>query len=111
MEKLRIYQKALELVKSVYQLIQDNQSLRNDYSLSDQLKRAAVSVLANIAEGYRRSGKQFCNYLEISSGSTNEMQALLDVVHVVYQIESSYLKNEYLVVGKQIIAFSKTLKN
>ena len=110
MEKLRVYQKALELVKAVYKLIHENPQLLKDFSLSDQLKRAAVSVVANISEGYRRSGRQFKNYLEISSGSTNEMQALLDVINAVYQIDTSYLKNEYVILGKQIIAFRKTIR-
>ncbi len=109
MEKLRIYKKSLELVKKVYQLINAYPQLKKDFSLCDQLKRASVSVVANIAEGYRRSGKQFRNYLEISSGSTNEVFALLEVVTAVYDIDTLTLKDEYQILGKQIISLSKTI--
>lgn len=109
MDKLRIYQTALDLVKEVYLLILNNPQLGKDYSLTDQFKRASVSVVANIAEGYRRSKKQFQNYLQISSGSTNELVALLDVVTVVYKIDTTNLKESYKILGKQIISFSKTL--
>lgn len=109
MEKLRIYQKALELILKIYKLIRDNPSLAKDFSLNDQLKRAAVSILANIAEGYYRSKKQFQNYLKISSGSSNEIVALLQVIALVYSIETMDLQDEYKLLGKQINAFSKTL--
>lgn len=109
MERLRIYQKALELVSKIYQLTKDNQQLAKDYSLTDQLRRAAISIVANIAEGYLRSRKQFQNYLHIASGSANEVIALLQVVNLVYQINTLDLQNELRLLAKQIISFSKTI--
>ena len=109
MEKLRIYQKALELIGKIYKLIRNNPQLTRDFSLNDQLKRAAVSILANIAEGYCRSTKQFQNYLQISSGSANETVSILQVIMLVYSIETSTLQEEFRVLGKQINSFSKTL--
>jgi four helix bundle protein len=109
METLIIYKKALELVKKIYILINNNPKLRTDFSLNDQLKRAAVSVATNIAEGYCRSKKSFNNYLQISSGSTNEMVTLLKIVNLVYEVNTADLQEEYRYLGKQIISFSKTL--
>lgn len=109
LDDLIIYKKAIYLVKLVYQLINTNLKLKNDFSLSDQLKRASVSVAANIAEGYFRSRKQTKNYLEISSGSTNEMVTLLIIVYEVYNIETQNLQNEYTILGKQINSFSKSI--
>lgn len=109
MEKLRIYQKALELVAKIYQLIRNNPQLAKDYSLNDQLKRAAISIVTNIAEGYCRSKKQFRNYLQIASGSSNETVALLQIITLSYQIETFILQEEFKFLGKQINSFSKNL--
>ncbi len=109
LEDLIVYKKAIELVEKTYRLITSNQKLRNDFSLIDQLKRASISVAGNIAEGYFRSEKQTKNYLEIASGSTNEMVTLLKIVALVYNIDTKNLENEYKILGKQINSFSKTI--
>lgn len=103
---LRIYQKALELVKEIYNLIERNPRLSKDYSLCDQIKRASVSVPANISEGFFRSKKQTKNYLEISSGSSNEVVTILKIIFLVYKIDTGKLQEEYTVLGKQINSFS-----
>lgn len=103
---LKIYQKSLYLIKDIYKLIESNYQLKKDYSLSDQIKRAAVSIAANISEGYFRSKKQTKNYLEISSGSTNEVVTLLKIINLIYNIETIKLQEEYIYLGKQINAFS-----
>lgn len=106
---LKIYNKSLELVVVVYDLINKNKNFKMDFSLCDQLKRAAVSVSANISEGYFRSKKQTQNYLEIASGSTNEMVTLLAIVNLVYKINTDKLQEEYIILGKQINSFSSSL--
>ena len=107
-ENLRIYKKALELVKKIYNLIKNNPSLGKDYSICDQVKRAGVSVVANIAEGYFRSKKQSQNYLEIASGSSNEVVSILRIIDLVYAINTTSLQDEYTILGKQINSFSKS---
>lgn len=112
MENLIIYKKALLLVKNTYVLINSNEILKKDYSLCDQLKRAAASVVLNISEGYGRGTKNYTNYLKIASGSANEVIAVLDIVTMVYNIEVVDLRNEYKYLAKQITAFSKSfIKN
>lgn len=108
LDDLIIYSKALNLVKRIYQLINNNQILKRDYSLCDQIKRASVSVVANISEGYFRSRKQTKNYLEIASGSSNETVTLLKIIFLIYQIDTKELQNEYIILGKQINSFSKS---
>jgi len=103
---LRIYQKSLNLVKEVYILIKSNYQLSKDYSLCDQVKRASVSVPANISEGFFRSKKQTKNYLEIASGSSNEVVTHLKVINLVFEINTDELQEEYIVLSKQINAFS-----
>jgi len=107
-KNLRIYLKAIELVGRIYNLIKENQNLSKDFSLCDQLKRASVSVVTNISEGYARSKKQFKNYLEIAKGSDNEVITLLDIIKLVYKINTDELQNEYNILAKQITAFSNS---
>jgi len=107
-KNLRIYLKALELVGKIYKLVKENQTLYRDFSLCDQLKRASVSVPANISEGYARSNKQFKNYLEIAKGSDNEVITLLDIVKLVYNIDTNSLQNEYDILARQITSFSNS---
>lgn len=111
MEKLIIYQKALDLVVEVYALTNLSQTYTRDFSLQDQIKRAAISVLANIADGYSRSLKVNKNYLKIASGSANEVVALLQIIQRIYQIDTLSLQDEYRHLGRQINAFSNKLKS
>ena len=108
MEKLRIYHESLALVSRFYLLILNYYVLQRDYSLSDQIRRASVSIVANIAEGYMRTGKQFKNYLKISSGSSNEVVALLQIISVVYKINTVELQESFKLLGRKINAFSKS---
>lgn len=107
MENLRIYKDSLDLIKQIY-ILTNNSVLKKDFSLCDQIRRAAVSVLSNIAEGYMRSGKQYKSYLKISSGSTNEIVAQLQVINTVYGINTGDLQEKFRILGRKIIAFSKT---
>lgn len=77
---LEIYQEALDQIEEIYTLV-GGLPAREDKGLSDQMRRAAVSVAANIAEGYskKRSVKEFQAYLQTAIGSCNEVGALLDV--------------------------------
>lgn len=111
MEKLRVYQKALQLAAEVYFFIRNNPVIAKDYSLADQLKRAAVSIVANIAEGYCRSKKQYQNYLQIASGSSNEVIALLQIIALIYKVDTTLLQAEFRSLGKQINAFSHNLQS
>jgi len=108
-DDLEIYKKSLLFVTEIYVLIRRNKALERDFSLCDQIKRAAVSVAANISEGYFRSIKQTKNYLEIASGSTNEVITLLIIMKNVHEIDTNILQSQYKILGKQINAFSNTI--
>jgi len=110
MIKLKIYDLGLKLVKDIYKLIKNNKIVSKDYSLSDQLKRAAVSVPCNISEGAYTTKKQFVNYLRIAAGSSNEVVALLKIVELVYSIKTDVLQSKYTALGKQINSLIKRIK-
>ncbi len=89
-EDLRVWHEAISLAKSIYLITRENDSLSKDFSLVDQLRRASVSVSANIAEGFeRRSQKEYRRFLSIAKGSVGEVRSLLRVAYEVDYIDSS----------------------
>lgn len=76
---LLAYQKGKELILLIYKLLKLFPKTEQ-YALCDQLRRAAVSVTSNIAEGMtRQSEKEKCHFLEISYGSLMEVSSQMDV--------------------------------
>lgn len=78
-EDLVVWQRAVALVPEIYRLIASFPRVES-YALSDQLRRAAVSISANIAEGQaRRHRKEFLQHLSVAKGSLAEIHTLLVV--------------------------------
>ncbi|MFN6963524.1 MAG: four helix bundle protein [Pyrinomonadaceae bacterium] len=78
-EDIQAWQKAYEVTLQVYR-ITDNGSFARDFGLKDQIRRAAVSVMANIAEGHgRKSNIEFANFLNMARGSAHEVQSHLHI--------------------------------
>lgn len=96
--ELRVWQDGIALVKAVYQL---SSRLPNEerFGLISQMRRASVSVPANIAEGAARSSKkEFAHFLIIARGSLSELDTLL-----ILCIELAYLsKPEAETAQKQV---------
>jgi four helix bundle protein len=104
-EDLKVWQAARELVRSVYQLT-SNQRFHKDAALRDQLRRAAVSSMANIAEGFERSSKrEFGRFLYMARGSAGEVRSHLYVARDLDYIASS----EFDELNSQAIRLSKGL--
>lgn len=73
-EDIISWQKAKKLTLSIYKLF----TPCKDYGFKDQIQRASVSVMNNIAEGYERSAdKQFSHFLYIAKGSAAEVRSML----------------------------------
>ncbi len=78
-EDLEAWKIARELTKEVYRTSKNDLFIR-DYGLPDQICRASVSVMSNIAEGFERDGnKEFVNFLSIAKGSSGEVRSQLYV--------------------------------
>jgi len=78
-KNLLVWQKSVALIKEIYALA-DKLPKSEEYNLKQQLKRAVVSVALNTAEGKnRRTAKDFINFLNISSGSLAETEAILTI--------------------------------
>ena len=78
-EDIDAWKKARELAQAVYEVTSVGEFAR-DFGLRDQIRRAAVSVMSNIAEGFERSGdKEFRQFLSLAKGSAGEVKAQLYV--------------------------------
>ena len=88
-EDLDAWKLGRTLTNRVYAITKDAPAAR-DYGFTDQLRRAAVSVMRNVAEGFDRgSNKDFAKFLFIARGSVAEVRSLLYVA-----LDQSYITNE-----------------
>ncbi len=102
LEDIEIYKTALIYAQEVYHLTKNN-NLIKEYSLIDQIKRATLSIAANIAEGYgRNTKKDFCHFLSVALGSVNELITYLDFINLEFKIDTQQLKENYLILTKRI---------
>lgn len=108
-----VWQKAMEMVENIYAL---TQSLPKDelFALTNQIRRAAISVPSNIAAGYgRQSKKEYQQFLSIANGSVCEIETqLLLCVRIGYLTEENTKGTFQLLseIGKMIIAIKQKLK-
>jgi len=94
-EDIIAWQEARKLVASIYRLTSSG-ALWKDYGLRDQLQRAAVSAMANIAEGFDCESKaEFARFLGIARRSAVEVQSLLYAALDVGYINEQVFKTEY----------------
>jgi four helix bundle protein len=78
-EDLEIWKEARRLTQAVYRLTRDSR-FSKDFSLRDQIQRAAISVMSNISEGFERGGNQeFVQFLYVAKGSCGEVRSQLYV--------------------------------
>ncbi|HWW00264.1 MAG TPA: four helix bundle protein [Candidatus Acidoferrum sp.] len=85
-EDIIAWQRARTLTKEIYASTKAGQFAR-DYGLKDQIQRASVSTMANIAEGYERDGdKEFLQFLSNSKGSCGEVRS-----HLYVALDQGYL--------------------
>jgi four helix bundle protein len=78
-EDIEAWQKARQLADRIYAVTSDG-AFEKDYGLKDQIRRASVSVMSNIAEGFGRGGnREFTQFLSMAKGSAAEVQEQLYV--------------------------------
>ena len=78
-EELESWKRARELTNAIYQATAA-ESFARDFGLKNQIRRAAISVLSNIAEGFERGGdKEFIQFLALAKGSCGEVRSQLYV--------------------------------
>jgi four helix bundle protein len=88
-EDLKCWQAARELVKMVYVACEDGKFIK-DFDTKSQIRRAALSTMNNIAEGFgRASDKEFIRFLEIAQSSAMEVKSITYVL-----IDLNYLSED-----------------
>lgn len=112
-EDIQAWQKAREVSAAIYQLCKTGE-LAKDFGLRDQIRRSAVSVQSNIAEGFGREGnKEFIRFLRIAKGSSTEFRSqlynLLDADYIT-QIKFEELYQQSVETEKLIGGFINYLE-
>ena len=111
-KELNIWQDAKDIAVDIYK-ITDNCNIKNDFSLRDQMRRAAVSIVSNIAEGNdRESNKEFIRFLYVAKGSCSELITQLIIakeIGSISSIESDKLEEKLIKLSKMIGALIKSL--
>jgi len=108
-EEIIAWQKAKQLSAELYLLFKNNK----DYSFRDQICKASVSIMNNIAEGFERnSDKEFKHFLYIAKGSTGEIRSMLylaDELNYINAKKVSELLESSLEISRLLSGFIKTL--
>ena len=108
-EDILAYQKAGLFTLAIYKIFGQSK----DYGFRDQICRASVSIMNNIAEGFeRRTDKEFINFLYIAKGSAGEVRSMLYLARRLdYINDSEYSKMNFQIseISRLIMGLIKTL--
>ncbi|MBI4748145.1 MAG: four helix bundle protein [Acidobacteria bacterium] len=109
---LRVWQIGMDLVEQIYRLTEGFPS-REMYGLTDQLRRAAVSIPSNIAEGHtRESSKEFLYHLSIAQASLAEVQTQIEIakrLNYLSQQQTDKVLEHSIQLSKQLFALRNAL--
>jgi four helix bundle protein len=112
-ERLDVWNKAIDLVMSVYKAT-DSFPREERFGLTSQIRRAAVSIPADIAEGAARdSQKEFAYFLSNAQGSASELETeILIARRLGYLAEERHapIRQELDTIGRMIVGLSKNIK-
>ena len=112
--QLKVWQKAMDLTVEIYNLVK-KLPREETYALSDQMRRAVVSIPSNIAEGQgRNSDKEFINFLSIARGSLWELETQIEICERLHYIDSELASKVYSLtteVSKMLNSLSNSLKS
>lgn len=110
---LKVWQRSKALVVEVYKVTQPFPR-EEAYGLTAQIRRCAVSIPSNIAEGNARSTKDYIRFLSISLGSLAELETQLEIAGDLGYLPQAQLKpliDEAWEIGRMLSALTKSLQN
>jgi four helix bundle protein len=109
-EDLKVWKDSRILVKSIYQLT-SNGKFNKDFGLREQIQRASVSIMNNIAEGFERNNnKEYIKFLGYSKGSAGEVRSMLYVATDLGYISQDSFKIHYQMAINIITQLSNFIK-
>ena len=113
-QELKVWQKAVDLTTEIYELVKLLLA-EEQYALSDQMRRAVVSVPSNIAEGRGRgTNKEFVRYLLMSRGSLWELSTQLVICEKLQYLKQDQMHDArqlIVEISKMINALAKSFSN
>jgi four helix bundle protein len=113
-EDLEVWKDAIKIGVKIYRLTSKG-TLSKDFSTKDQLRRAAVSISNNIAEGFEYNNNgSFIRFLKYAKGSAGELRSnllILKEVDVINEDDYTELNNDLLKVARSIEALVRYLKD
>lgn len=107
-----VWQKSMNLVTEVYQTTEQFPKAEQ-YGLTNQIRRAAVSIPSNIAEGHSRGTKEFLHFLKITKGSLAELETQLEIaMRLKYLEQKSFLnlQEKMVEISKMLSGLSNKLR-
>jgi four helix bundle protein len=112
-EELEVWKEARRLTQRIYQLTK-NENFSKDFALRDQIRRASVSIMSNIAEGFERGGNQeFVQFLYVAKASCGEVRSQAYVAldqNYVSSTEVDELMNSFKRLSSMISNFIAYLR-
>lgn len=108
-KELEAYKKGYELVKVIYEITKDFPK-EELYGIIAQIRRSAISIPSNIAEGYMRGSKEYIQFLKIALGSCAELETQLSLSKDLGFINGSNFNKVYS-LNEEIIKLLKTYLN
>ncbi len=112
-EDIEVWQKARILTYEIYTISSQGQ-FGKDFGLRNQIRKASVSIMSNIAEGFERDGtKEFIQFLAIAKGSVGEVRSQLYIAmdqKYISQNEFDQLNDSVKEIGRMISGLINYLK-
>src|SRR5262245_58707838 len=109
-ESLRVWHDARRFTSAIYRVTNSGDFAR-DFGLRDQLRRAAISIMSNIAEGYERgAGRELQHFMRIARSSAAEARAQLYAAQDIGYLESTIaaeLRERVASIARQIFALAR----
>jgi four helix bundle protein len=108
---LKVWQESMTLVTQIYKISEDFPK-HEIYGLSSQIRRAAISIPSNIAEGAGRKGEnEFTRFLYIALGSLSEVETQLEISHRLGYIKDiEVINNSIYFIRNMLANLIKSLK-
>ena len=104
-KELLVWQKSRDLAINIYEITKHGK-FQKDYGLTDQVRRSAVSVPSNIAEGdERETDKEAVRFFYIAKGSLAELRTQLDIAHQISYIDDNIfhdLDEKAVAIGRML---------
>lgn len=107
-EDLEVWKLSMNLCIKIYS-VTDEGKIKNDFSLKEQIRKSAISIPSNIAEGFERDSiNQFIYFLNISKGSCGELRTQIRIANSIGYISETTLNelnDDCLNISKQLKGF------